>query len=65
MDVCDAVEEVAGYTHRKPPSDEEMARLRRLAREADDPHVRAILSDSLSDLQTLREIDAALAAAQK
>lgn len=64
MDLHDAVEEVTGYTHRDPPSEQEMARLRRLASEAEDPRVRALVSDSLSDLETLREIDAKLTAAQ-
>lgn len=62
MDVTEAIEAVSGYTHRDPPSDREMARFRRMAQNADDPLVRTVLRSSLSDLETLREIDAALAA---
>lgn len=65
MNVSDAVEEVTGYTHREPPTEQEMARLRRLAREADDPRVRALLRSSLADLETLREIGAQLTSAQE
>ncbi|WP_255198575.1 hypothetical protein [Halorarius litoreus] len=63
MDLEEALDAVGGYTHRNPPTDREMTRLRRLAAEADDPRVRTVLRSSLRDLETLREIDAALAAA--
>lgn len=64
MDVRDAVDEVGGYTHRNPPTEEEMARLRRLAHDAEDPWARVVLTSSLSDLETLREIESMLTAAQ-
>lgn len=65
MDVSDAVDVVGGYTHREPPSDREMARLRRLAREADDPRVQAVIRSSIPDLEALREIDAELATVER
>lgn len=65
VDALTILTTVDDYSHRNPPSDADMARLRRLATDAADPLVRSVVAESLADLETLREIDSALAAVRR